>query len=155
MTYFTYTKANSLASIFVRGYEFRLVGLLKMTPTRVRANVAMPINAAKGNAFFSWTYFVCVLLDIMACSHGLGSECLGVCKTSGCEIQLDYLTTTIFYLLVGDSTVENSTFKKNPLHLKMASGGDDWDTVTYLRKKPASTSALKTDKVILYLKTWT
>ena len=32
---------------------------------------------------------------------------------------------------------------------KMASGGDDWDTVTYLRKKPQSASALKTDKVIL------
>jgi len=30
----------------------------------------------------------------------------------------------------------------------MASGGDDWDTVTYLRKKPQSTSALKTDKAV-------
>ena len=29
----------------------------------------------------------------------------------------------------------------------MASGGDDWDTVTYLRKKPQSSSALKTDRV--------
>merc|ERR1712243_267472 len=32
---------------------------------------------------------------------------------------------------------------------KMASGGDDWDTVTYLRKKPQSASALKSDKVTL------
>merc|ERR1711872_920660 len=31
---------------------------------------------------------------------------------------------------------------------KMASGGDDWDTVTYLRKKPQSASALKTDKAV-------
>jgi len=30
----------------------------------------------------------------------------------------------------------------------MASGGDDWDTVTYLRKKPQSHSALKTDRAI-------
>ena len=30
----------------------------------------------------------------------------------------------------------------------MASGGDDWDTVTYLRKKAPSSGALKTDKVI-------
>jgi len=30
----------------------------------------------------------------------------------------------------------------------MASGGDDWDTVTYLRKKPQSSSALKTDRAV-------
>jgi len=30
----------------------------------------------------------------------------------------------------------------------MASGGDDWDTVTYLRKKPQSSSALKSDRAV-------
>jgi len=30
----------------------------------------------------------------------------------------------------------------------MASGGDDWNDVTYLRKKPASASALKSDKAV-------
>lgn len=30
----------------------------------------------------------------------------------------------------------------------MASGGDDWDTVTYLRKKAPSTGALRTDKAV-------